>query len=100
METINSNKLRRTMNSLLNRTEFKGESFQITRYGRAVAVLGPITVVVTDPAALLPPGATVGSIVPSLGTKLGADGAPVPWPTAGAKENPPKKLGRNSRKTR
>jgi hypothetical protein len=100
MEILSTNKLRRTLFSVLNRIEYKGESFQIVRYGRPTAVLGPIAVVVTDPAALQPPGATVGSIVPSLGTKLGADGAPAPWPAASAKENPPKKLGRNSRKTR
>jgi antitoxin (DNA-binding transcriptional repressor) of toxin-antitoxin stability system len=100
MESIHCTKLRRALYSILNRVEYKGESFQIVRYGRPSAVLGPIAVVVTDPAVMLPPGATVGSIVPSLGTKLGADGAPAPWPAASAKENPPKKLGRNSRKTR
>ena len=82
MEILSTNKLRRTLFSVLNRIEYKGESFQIVRYGRPTAVLGPIAVVVTDPAALLPAGATVGK-------------APEP-----AAENPLKKLGRNSRKTR
>ncbi len=90
MEILSTNKLRRTLFSVLNRIEYKGESFQIVRYGRPTAVLGPIAVVLTDPAALLPVGATVG-------------GAPLEVPAADMakpEKNPPKKLGRNSRKTR
>lgn len=89
MESINSNKLRRAMNDVLNRVEFKGESFHVTRYGRQSAVLAPIAerIVVTDPAVALPPGATVGK-------------AQEPEAPAALSKNPPKNPRRNSRKTR